>query len=94
MSTIEATQSHIHKRVAVWRKVLAAALDFIFVLYIAGYAVGYLTGNLTNDGFKLEGAPALTVFALIAAYFVVFTRFLGGTIWQRVLGAKSGRSRA
>lgn len=93
MSTIEATQPQVHKHVAVWRKVLAAVLDFFFVLYIAGYAVGYLTGNLTNDGFKLEGTPAMVVFALIAVYFVVFTRFLGGTIWQRLLGARGGRSR-
>lgn len=89
MSTIEVTAPRIHKPVAIWRKVLAAVLDFFFVLYIAGYAVGYLTGNLTNDGFKLEGAPALIVFVLIAAYFVVFTKFLGGTVWQRVLGARA-----
>ena len=85
MSTIEVTSPRLHKPVAVWRKVLAAALDFFFVLYIAGYVVGYLTGNLTNDGFKLEGTPALIVFALIIGYFVVFTRFLGGTLWQRLL---------
>lgn len=93
MSTIEVTAPRIQKPVAVWRKVLAAMLDFFFVLYIAGYVVSYLTGNLTNDGFKLEGAPAMVVFALIAIYFVVFTRFLGGTLWQRVLGVKRGRSR-
>jgi hypothetical protein len=93
MSTIEVVTPRIQKPVAIWRKVLAAVLDFFFVLYIAGYAVGYLTGNLTNDGFKLEGAPAMIVFALIAIYFVVFTRFLGGTLWQRLLGARNGRSR-
>ncbi|MFZ5691797.1 MAG: hypothetical protein ACOY5F_11140 [Pseudomonadota bacterium] len=88
MSTIEVTTPRIHKPVALWRKVLAAVLDFFFSLYVAGYAIGYLTGNLTNDGFKLEGAPAMAVFALIAIYFVVFTRFLGGTLWQRLLGAR------
>lgn len=93
MSTIEVTAPRTQKPVAIWRKVLAAVLDFFFVLYIAGYAVGYLTGNLTNDGFKLEGALAMVVLALIAAYFVVFTRFLGGTLWQRVLGARRGSAR-
>lgn len=91
MSTSEAT--HVRKPVSVWRKVLAAALDFFCALYIAGYAIGYLTGNLTNDGFKLEGAPALIAFVLIALYFVVFTRCLGGTVWQRLLGARGARSR-
>jgi hypothetical protein len=93
MSTIETAHPPVRRRVAVWRKALAAALDFLFALYIAGYAVGYLTANLTNDGFKLEGAPALTVFGLVAIYFMVFTRFLGGTVWQRLLGARGGRSR-
>ena len=71
-----------------WRKVAAAALDFLFAFFIAGFAVGYLTGNLTSSGFELEGAPALAVFVAIALYYVVFTRFLGGTVWQRVLGVR------
>jgi hypothetical protein len=73
---------------AAWRKVAAAALDFLFVFFTAGYVVGYLTGNLTSSGFELKGAPALFVFAAIALYFVVFTRFLGGTLWQRVFGVR------
>ena len=67
---------------------LAAVLDFIFVFAIAGYAVGYTTGNLTDGGFELKGGPALIVFAAIALYFVVFIKFLGGTVWQRVLGVR------
>ena len=73
---------------AAWRKVVAAILDFLFVFFIAGYVVGYLTGNLTSNGFELKGAPALVVFAAIALYFVIFTKFLGGTLWQRVLGVR------
>jgi hypothetical protein len=74
--------------VATWRKVTAAALDFFFAFFIAGFFVGYLTGNLTNSGFELKGAPALAVFAAIALYFVIFARFLGGTVWQRLLGVR------
>ena len=73
---------------ATWRKVAAAALDFFFAFFVAGFAVGYLTGNLTNGGFELKGAPALVVFAAMALYFVIFAKFLGGTIWQRVLGVR------
>jgi hypothetical protein len=93
MSTIEVTQPRSHKRVSGWRRVLAAVLDFFFVFYIAGYVVGSFTGDLADGGFELKGAPALIVFALIAAYFVVFTRFLGGTIWQRLLGARTEHAR-
>jgi len=86
MSMPASTQSELRKPAATWRKVLAVVLDFIFVYFITGYAVAYLTGNLTDGGFDLKGGPALMVFAVIALYFVVFIKFLGGTIWQRVLG--------
>lgn len=71
--------------VATWRKVLAAILDFVFVFAIGGYAIAYLTGNLTEEGFSLNGGPAFILFAIIILYFAVFTRYLGGTVWQRLL---------
>lgn len=74
--------------VATWRKVLAAILDFVTIFFVGGYAIGHLTGNLTDDGFKLEGMPALVLFAAIVAYFVILGRFLGGTLWQRLLSVR------
>lgn len=74
--------------IATWRKVVAAILDFITVFFAGGYAVGAVTGDLTGSGFKLEGAPALVLFALIVAYFVIGSKYLGGTLWQRVLGVR------
>jgi len=71
--------------VATWRKVLAAILDFIFVFAIGGYLIGYATGNLTEEGFSLNGGPAFLLFALVILYFALFTRYLGGTVWQRLL---------
>jgi hypothetical protein len=68
--------------------VIAAVLDFVMVLFAAGYAVAYMTGNLKDGGFELNGGPALIVFAAIAVYFVVFAKFLGGTLWQRALGVR------
>ena len=44
--------------------------------------------RLTTDEFKLEGMPALILFAVIVAYFVVGRKYLDGTIWQRILGAR------
>jgi hypothetical protein len=73
--------------VATWRKVLAGIFDFLTVFFVGGYVIGKLTGNLTDDGFKLEGLPALLLFALIVVYFVVGRKYLGGTIWQRILRA-------
>ena len=76
------------KQVSTWRKVVAAILDFLFVMFIGGYAIGYMTGNVTDEGFSLKGGPAFILFAIIVLYFVIFMRFLGGTVFQRLLGAR------
>jgi hypothetical protein len=68
-----------------WRKVLAGILDTFTIFFVLGYTIAQLTGGVTNEGFKLEGLPALVLFALIAVYFVAGTKYLGGTIWQRIL---------
>ncbi len=72
---------------ATWRIVLAAILDFFTAFGILGYLVARFTGNLTETGFSLSGGPAWLLFALIAVYFVA-GRYLGGTIWQRILKAR------
>ncbi len=82
------SQAAAAKPVSTWRKVFAAILDFIFVFAIAGYAIAYFTGNVTEEGFDLKGGPAFIVFAIVILYFVVFTRYLGGTVWQRLLGVR------
>lgn len=82
------TQSSAARPVSTWRKVLAAVLDFVFILVIAGYAIAYATGNVSDQGFDLQGAPAFALFAIVILYFVIFSRFLGGTVWQRLLGVR------
>ena len=71
--------------VKTWRKVLAAILDFLMVFFVGGYAIGHLTGEVTAEGFNLQGTSALILFAVIVVYFVVGTKYLGGTIWQHIL---------
>jgi hypothetical protein len=75
------------KPVSTWRNVFAAILDFIFIFGIAGYAIAAFTGNTTESGFDLKGGPALLLFAIVILYFIVFRRYLGGTVFQRLLGA-------
>ena len=57
-------------------------------MFIGGYAIGYMTGNLIDEGFSLNGGPASILFAIIILYFIVFTRYLGGTVFQRLLGVR------
>jgi hypothetical protein len=75
------------KPVSTWRKVFAAIFDFLTIFFLAGYAIGYATGGTTKTGFKLDGAPALVLFAVIVVYFVVGRKYAGGTLWQRILSA-------
>ena len=82
----EPTSSQPRKPAGIWRKVFAAILDFIFVFGIGGYVIGKFTGGLTEGGFKLSGGPAFLLFAVIVLYFIVFRRYLGGTVFQRLLG--------
>ncbi|RCW24966.1 hypothetical protein DFR48_105312 [Ciceribacter lividus] len=73
---------------ATWRIVLAALLDFFTAVFVLGFLVASVTGGRTEGGFQLNGLPAFVLFALIVAYFVVFNRYLGGTIWKRILKAQ------
>ena len=75
-------------QVSTWRKVLAAILDFFTVFFVGGYLIGMATGNTTDEGFQLNGGPALVLFALLIAYFVIGSKYAGGTLWQRVLGTR------
>lgn len=75
-------------RAAVWKRVLATVLDFGTVFTAAGYAIAKVTGNTTQDGFKLEGGPALLLFGLVIAYFIIGRKLAGGTLWDRVFGIK------
>jgi hypothetical protein len=66
--------------------VLAAILDFVMLFAAGGWIVARLTGETTENGFALTGAPALVLFAVIVAYFVIGRKFVGGTVWDRILG--------
>ncbi len=66
------------KRAGTTHKVFAAA---------AGLTIGYFSGGLTGSGFNVAGNPALLLFAVIILYFAVFRRYLGGTLFQRLLRA-------
>ncbi|WFS02324.1 RDD family protein [Rhizobium tumorigenes] len=72
-----------------WRRVLALILDLITAFFGLGYLVALLTGGMTDDGFQLNGWPAMLLFALVIAYFVIANRFFGGTIWKYILKART-----
>ena len=69
-----------------WKRIVAPILDFFSVFFGAGYAIASATDMRTPDGFNLTGWPALLLFAIILAYFIVGRRFAGGTLWDRFFG--------
>jgi len=72
---------------ASWRIILAFFLDLLTVFFVGGFLVASVFGGRTDNGFQLSGFPAIVLFALMIAYFVVFNRYLGGTLWKRILKA-------
>ena len=88
MTDIPPTQP---KKPATWKLILAGILDFITAFVGLGFLVAWLTGGLTANGFNLTGAPALVCLLLVIAYFIVFNKYLGGTIWRWILGARKAQ---
>ena len=71
---------------ATWKKVIAFFINIIGSFLIFGYLIAWFTGGLKWGGFNLNGAPALLVFVLVIAYFIIFNTFLGGTLGKRLMG--------
>ena len=67
-----------------WRRILAGILDFLLVFFGFGLLIATFTGDTSEFGFLLNGWPALLMIALVIAYFVIFNRYLGGTIFKRI----------
>lgn len=82
------TEDNTPKRASFLRRASAGVLDFITIFAGGGYLIAELTGNTTQGGFQLDGAPALILFAVMIAYFVIGYKFTNGTIWQRILGTR------
>lgn len=72
------------QKASVGKRFVATVLDFLTTFIVFGLAIAYATGMTSRGGFSLEGAPALVLFALMIAYFIVGRRFAGGTLWDRI----------
>ena len=69
-----------------WKKILAFFIDYFSSFFIFGYIIAYFFEGLTKNGFELEGVPALVVFSLIIAYFIIMKRYFSGTLGEKILG--------
>jgi hypothetical protein len=76
-----------------WKRVLAVVLDLFSAFFAFGMAIASVTGGRTAGGFSLDGLPAVVLFVLVAAYFFIGRRYLGGTLWDRILGIRRPQPR-
>lgn len=72
----------------IWKRIIAGGLDFWTAFGALGYAIGWATGNLTGNGFRLQGWPAIALSVAIVAYFYLGRYHLGGTLWDRAFGIR------
>ncbi len=72
------------ERAPVWKRVVASILDFFTMFFVFGWIIGHFTGNTTDEGFKLDGGPAILLFVVLVAYFFIGRRYAGGTLWDRI----------
>jgi len=70
-----------------FKKIIAGILDAVTSFGGFGYLIAKFTGDVNESGFQLNGLPAIILFALVIAYFVIGHK-TGGTIWQRIFGTK------
>lgn len=68
------------------KKFFALVIDIFISFGIIGYLIGSLTGQTTENGFKLNGLPAVILIVEIILYFVLSKKLFGKTIGQKILG--------
>lgn len=76
-----------------WKIISAFLFDAISAFLVFGMLIAYFTNNLTRKGFRLKGATALLLFAVIIAYFFAMNKWLGGTLGKKMLGIATGKRR-
>ncbi len=82
-----------------WKRNVAAILDFLLVLIVGGYLLAKLAGSqpspapsfgpgtTTTQILGIGGWPLIALIAVIIAYFLILGR-TGGTVFQRLFGMK------
>jgi uncharacterized RDD family membrane protein YckC len=73
--------------VGVGRRAVAVIIDSI-LLGIVGYLIASMTGSTTEAGFNLTGAPALLLFLIAIAYYVVMEKTSGATLGKMAMKLK------
>jgi len=73
--------------VGVGRRAVAIIIDSI-LLFIVGYLVASLTGQTTEEGFNMTGAPFFLWIIISIGYYVVMEKLRGATLGKMAMHLK------
>ena len=73
--------------VGVGLRFVAIVIDTI-LLMILGWVLALFFGGATSTGFQLNGGPAILLFVIGFAYFIVLEVVAGGTLGKLILGLR------
>ena len=73
--------------VGVGRRAVAIIIDSI-LLFIVGYLVASLTGQTTEEGFNMTGAPFFLWIIVCVGYYVVMEKLRGATLGKMAMHLK------
>ena len=71
----------------VGKRVVALIIDTV-ILFVVGYVLAAITGNTTDGGFNMQGAPALMLFVIWILYYILLEGYMGATVGKMALGIK------
>lgn len=73
--------------VGVGKRAVAVVIDTI-LMFVVAYVLAVVTGDTTEEGFSMKGAPAFALFFIGIAYYVAMEAMMGGTVGKKILGIK------
>ena len=68
-------------------RIVAAIIDIVATMVLL-YVIALLTGQTTEDGFKLTGGPLLLGAVVTVLYYVVLEAKLGATLGKMAVGLR------
>ena len=74
-------------RVGVGLRAVATLIDLV-LLGVVAYVLAALTGQTTDEGFMLQGAPAFGFFLIAIGYYTVMEAQFGWTVGKLLTGLR------
>ena len=71
---------------------LVATIVDVIVMFVIMYVIALATGNTSDEGFEMSGAPAFLGFAISILYYIAMEATSGATLGKMLVGIKVVRT--